>query len=80
VRRRHDLRAGSDDNAVRLRIAAVASIAGGVEDIGAMLIVQDRGAAVIAAIGVLVATQVGQRKCVAQNRRCERRRLSIPSS
>ena len=47
-----DLRAGADNDPVRLRIAAVAGIAGGIENIRAPRIVQDRRAAVVAAVGV----------------------------
>ena len=50
--RGYDLRAGADDDAIGLRIAAVAGVARGIEEVGAVAVVQDGGAAVVAAVGV----------------------------
>ena len=52
VREIDELRAGAEDDAVGLRIRAIAGVAGGVEETVAIAVVQDRGAAVVAAIGV----------------------------
>ena len=47
-----DLRTGADDDAVRLWIGTVAGIAGRIEKVSAVPVVQDRGAPVVAAIGI----------------------------
>ena len=47
-----DLRARADDDPVRLRIPAVAGVAGRIENIRAVRVVQDRSPAIIAAVRI----------------------------
>ncbi len=79
VRGGHDLRARADDHAVRLRVPAVAGVARGVDDIGAVAVIEDRGAAVVAAVGVgqgeaelAAAVELGDHAVVAARHRVRR--------
>jgi len=47
-----ELRSGAEDDAVGLRVCAVACVASRVEEVGSVGVVEDRGAAVVAAVGV----------------------------
>src|ERR1700756_4143852 len=50
--RSDELRARADDDPIRLRIAAIARIAGGVKEICSIDVVKDGGTAVVSAVGV----------------------------
>ncbi len=47
-----ELRSGTEDHAVGLGVGTVACVAGGVEEVGAVGVVEDGGAAVVATVGI----------------------------